>query len=119
MARWTVTITGKGVRKASVEKLAMKLREEFGEGCGIHVQDATPPEGRAARYAEATGKVYEAKSELEALRDELQEWYDNLPENFQNGEKGEQLQEAIDKLTEQCDALENVEGDEVSFPSMY
>lgn len=119
MATWQVTISGKGLRQASIEKLAEKMLEQFGEKASIRVQDATPPESRADRYAEATGKVGEARSELEALRDELQEWYDNLPENFQNGEKGEQLQESIDKLTEHCDALENIEGEEVSFPSMY
>lgn len=119
MATWKVTVSGKGVRQASVEKLAEKMREQFGDGANVRVQDATPPASRADRFAEATGMIGEARSELESLRDELQEWYDNLPENFQNGSKGEELQEAIDALDNLVSEAENLEGSDVTFPAMY
>lgn len=121
MARWEVTISGKGVRKASVEKLAAKMKEEFGEDVSIHVTDASPPESRSDRLSAALGDVSGARSEVESLRDELQEWYDNLPENFQNGDKGSELTEAIGSLEEIMSGMEDIEGrdGDVSFPTMY
>lgn len=119
MARWTVTISGKGVRKDTVQKLADSLREKYGEGASITVTDATPPESRGDRFASAQGDVSQAQLEFESLRDELQEWYDNLPETFQGGDKGSQLEEAISSLEELIDACDSIGGTEVSFPGMY
>jgi len=119
MACWQVTVTGKGVRKASVEKLVEKMKADFGDGVSVCVRDATPPESRADRFSAAMSDISDARSLLEELRDELQEWFDNLPENFQNGDKGNELQEAIDNLESIIGDAENLEGSDVSFPTMY
>jgi len=79
MARWQLTISGSGVRKASVEKLAKKMQDEFGKDTSISVTDATPPESRSDRFSSAMSLVGDARSEVEELRDELQNWLDGLP----------------------------------------
>lgn len=121
MANWKITISGKNIRKETVEKLANNLKDKFGDNTSIHVTDNTPPESRQARLSQALGQVEDAMSEVESLKEELQEWYDNLPEAFQNGEKGEQLQTAIDALEEITNQLEDVSGKDgdVEFPGMY
>lgn len=119
VAHWKISISGKGIRRASVEKLASKFKEEFGDDVVINVRDDTPPESRSDRFRAAMDEVENARSECESLRDELQEWYDNLPEAFQSGDKGDQLQSAIDELEAVMDTLEDVSGQEVDFPSMY
>lgn len=118
MASWKVTITGKGLRRAAVDKLVEKMKSEFGEGATVQVQDATPPESRAERFSAATGLVGEARSEAETLRDELQEWKDNIPENMQSGSKADELDEAISSLEEFISGAEDLEGFDVSFPGM-
>jgi hypothetical protein len=118
MARWSIIVSGKNIRKATVEKLVKTLETEFGEGASVSVSDAKLPETRADRFGAAISQIEDGKSELEGLRDELQEWYDNLPENFQNGEKGQQLQESITNLETAIDELENVIGTDVTFPAM-
>lgn len=118
MARWQVTISGKGIRKATVEKLAEAFKEQYGASCSVHVADATPPESRQDRLEVAMGSVSDAAAEVESLKDELQEWFDNLPENFQQGDKGQELEEAISQLDDLQSNLENCES-EVTFPSMY
>ncbi len=118
MARWQITISGKGLRKTSVEKLAEKMKADF-DGADVFVRDATPPESRADRFSDAQSQVSDAKSEFESLRDELQEWYDGLPENLQQGHKADELQSAIDQLEEVINQAEDVEGASVDFPSMY
>lgn len=119
MANWKVKIVGKNIRKTSVESLANKMKEQFGEGASISVSDDTPPESRADRFSEAQVLIVDAKSEMENLRDELQEWYDNLPESFQSGDKGDSLNEAISNLEEAISSLEQAEGVDVEFPGMY
>ena len=119
MARWQVTISGKGIRKASVEKLVKKLEEEFGEDASVSCKDATPPESRADRFAAAVNSISDGRGEIECLRDELQDWFDNLPENFQNGDKGNEIQEGIGNLETMASSLEEAEGTDVNFPGMY
>ena len=119
MARWQLTISGKGVRKASVEKLAEKMRAEFGEGVSVHAVDATPPESRADRFSVAVNLAGDAKNEIESLREELQEWRDGLPENLQNGSKADELDSAISELEDLASVLEDAEGRDVTFPGMY
>ena len=119
MATWKITINGKGIRKASVEKLAEKLKSEFGDDAGISVVDATPPSSRSDRFQSALNDISNGRGELESLRDELQEWLDNLPENFQQGDKGQELEESISTLEDMIGELENTEGSEVNFPGMY
>lgn len=119
MATWQITIRGNGIRKASVEKLAKSLKDQFGEDAGISVRDATPPASRADRYSAAQGCISEGRSEMESLRDELQDWYDNLPESFQGGEKGDALQTAISELEDAIGEAESAEGHDVEFPGMY
>lgn len=125
MARRTITVSGKGIRKDTVDKIAKAIVEKYGkddEGdnkASVSVADATPPDSRADRFSAACGLVGDAKSEFESLRDELQEWYDNLPENFQNGDKGNDLQTAIDELENLIQNAEDVESGDVSFPQMY
>jgi len=117
MATWKITITGKGLRKASVEKLIKQMESQF-DGASVSVVDATPPESRADRFAAAQNLVSDAKCDMESLHDELQDWYDNLPENFQSGEKGEQLTSAIEELENTISQLEEAETASVEFPSM-
>ncbi len=121
MAHWNITISGKNIRKETVEKLANNLKDKFGDNTSIRVTDNSPPASRADRLSQALGQVEDARSEVEALKDELQEWYDNLPEAFQGGEKGEQLQTAIDALEEITSELDTVIGKDgdVEFPGMY
>lgn len=118
MARWQITVSGKGIRKDTVDKIAQEIAKKYGEGATVHTVDATPPESRAERFSEACGKVDEAKAEFESLRDELDEWKGNLPENLQEGAKADELQEAIDALEELIDKAEEVSGGEVNFPAM-
>jgi ribosome recycling factor len=119
MAQWKIELSGKGLRKAAVEKLVKQLAPELGEGVLIRVTDNTPPESRADRFRAALAAVEDARSELESLRDELQEWYDNLPENFQQGDKGQQIEEAVSELEDAISAAEDLEGKDVTFPGMY
>jgi len=119
VARWQVTLNGKGLRKTSVEKLVEKMKAEFGEGVNVLVVDASPPESRADRFSDAIGLVSTAREEFETLRDELQEWRDGLPENLQGGSKAEELDQAISDLEDAVQDAENLEGKDVTFPGMY
>ena len=118
MAVWKITISGKGVRQATVDKLAETYREKFGEDVSISVVDASPPESRAERFSDAMSSVSDARSQCEELRDEMQDWYDSIPENLQSGSKAEEVQETIDNLENVIGELEDIEGSDVSFPSM-
>ena len=118
MACWKVTITGKNLRKASVEKLVAKLQSEF-DGASVTCTDATPPESRADRFANALSLVSDAKSEVESLRDELQEWHDGLPDNLQSGSKADELDSAVSELEDLYSLLEDAEGRDVTFPGMH
>lgn len=118
MARWTVTISGKGIRKDAVEKLAKSLQDKYGEGALVRVENTSPPEGRAERFSKALDLVSEARYEFEQLRDEMQDWYDSIPENLQQGDKAAQVETAREALEECVEEAENLEGKEVEFPSM-
>lgn len=120
MASWKITVTGKGVQKRQVEAVLKALKEKFGDaGVSTAVEDASPPESRADRFAAAAGLLADARAEFEALRDELQEWHDNLRRTFQSGSKADEIQEAIDALDELVSEAEDLEGREVSFRGMY
>lgn len=120
MAHWKITISGKGIRRDGVEKLAESLKAKYlGEDVHINVTDNTPPESRPDRFEAAKSLIEDAKSAMEELKDELQEWYDNLPEGFQNGEKGEALQAAIDSLNDVGTNLDNACDIDVEFPGMF
>ncbi len=119
MARWKVTISGKGVKKASVDALVAKVRDKFGEKVSVSVEDASPPESRADRFSEAVGLISDAVSELEGLRDELQEWKDGMPENLQSGSKAEEIDQAISDLEDIISEGEDLAGRDVTFPGMY
>ncbi len=118
MARWEITVSGKGIRKAGIEKLAAKLKEEYGEGAVVGVVDATQPESRAERFSTAQSLISDARCEMESLRDELQEWLDTIPENLQSGDKYQQIETSIASLEDIIGELENQEGADVEFPSM-
>jgi hypothetical protein len=119
MANWNINISGKNIRKASVEKLANLLKEEFGEGSFVRVTDSTPPESRSERFSSAMEQISDARTEIECLRDELQDWLDNLPENLQSGMKADELQEAIDTLEEISGEIDSIENADLIFPGMY
>lgn len=119
MARWTLTVSGKGVRGETVRKLGEKMKEHFGEGVSITLADATPPEGRAERFSAATSLINDARSEIESLRDELQVWKDGLPENLQDGAKAGELDDAISTLEDMVSNLEEQEVQDVTFPGMF
>lgn len=74
---------------------------------------------RADRFSDAQSKINDAKSVFEELRDELQNWHDNLPENLQSSQKADDLDSAISELDNAISSCEEVEGIEVSFPSMF
>lgn len=119
MSNWRIDISGKGIRKASVEKLIEKLRSSLGNGVSINVTNSKPPESRAERLADAMSLVSDARFDVEGLRDELQVWRDNLPENMQSGSKADELDSAIGELDEIMDWMDALEGSDVSFPGMY
>ena len=119
MSSWSVNVAGKGIRRASVDKLAKSLREEFGDDALIVIHDSSPPESRADRLQFALDKVADARAEIEVLKEELEEWLENLPENFADGEKGDALREAIDGLDSMVSDLESIEGNSVDFPSAF
>jgi uncharacterized phage infection (PIP) family protein YhgE len=119
MAMWNIRVSGKGIRRDAVEKIAQAVAAKFGEAATINVTDATPPTSRGDRYSAAQGQIEEGKAEMESLRDELQDWYDNLPEAFQNAEKGEQLQAAIEELETAIGEAEEASQHDVEFPGMY
>lgn len=118
MATYTITVSSKGLRETSVNKLVESLKSTF-DGASVSVSKYEQPESRADRLSEAEGKVQDAMSEVECLKDELQEWYDNLPENFQQGDKGSQLEYAISNLDSLYSDLENADFGNVEFPSMF
>lgn len=119
MANWKIEISGKGIRRDQIRKIVDATKEKFGEVVQTSIQDNTPPESRADRFANAMSLVDDAKCEVEALRDELQEWYDNLPENFQQGDKGQQLEEAISNLDEVANNCDSVDTGNIEFPGMF
>ncbi len=121
MARWKIMVSGKGIRRDTVDKIVKAITDKFGgeEKVSVAVTDATPPESRADRFSEAQGDIGEAKGEIESLRDELQERLDNMPENLQQGSKAGEIQEAIDNLETVIQNLEDAESCDVSFPGMY
>lgn len=121
MARWRITVSGKGVRRDTVDKIAAKIVEKYGgeDKVSVTVEDASHPESRADRFQEAISLVSDAKSEFESLRDELQEWYESIPENLQAGGKADEVQSAIDELESIISSAEDLEGQDVSFPGMY
>lgn len=119
MARFIITLKGKGIRKAGVTKLVEKLKSEYGEEVSVSVQNKELPKSRAEEFAEAQGHLSDAKSIGEDLRDQLQEVLDGMPENLQQGTKAEERQAAIDALEEFVQHCEDAEGVDVSFPGMY
>jgi len=74
---------------------------------------------RRKRLEEALSDLSDCMSEVECLRDELQEWLDNMPENLQGGAKADELENAISQLDEIYEKLEEAQGEEVEFPSMF
>jgi predicted RNase H-like nuclease (RuvC/YqgF family) len=118
VAQFVITISGKGIREATVRKLVEQLQDKYGDGANVTVHKNEPPESRADRYADATGKIEEGRAEMESLRDELQEWRDNLPENLSGGSKAEELDGAITALEEAIDKANEAAESEVSFPAM-
>jgi hypothetical protein len=119
MANWNISVRGKGIRKASVERLAALVKGEFGDDCTVYVTDNTPPESRADRFQAALGMVSDGRAEIESLRDELQEWFDNLSEGLQQTEKAQTLESSIGELEDIISTLEDAEGRDVEFPGMY
>ena len=114
-----ITVDQKGARVDTIEKIIEEhIRSKYPQAT-ISVVRKNTPETRQARYDEVMGMLSDAHNELEALRDELQEWYDSIPENLQSGGKADEIQEAIDTLENQISSLEDAEGEEVTFPSMY
>lgn len=119
MSMFRVTISGKGLQRSSVEKMAKSFQDKFGPETNISVDVVKNPTSRSARFEQAMQQIENAEAEIESLKDELQEWYDNLPENFQNGDKGETIQTAIDELDTIVSELNDLSGREVEFPGMY
>lgn len=118
MAVWQVTVSGKGIRQDTVDKITRALLDKYGEKATVTVKDATPPASRPERFAAAMGRASDARSECEELHSELEEWKDNLPENLQEGSKADEIDEALAQLDEVIQNLQAAEDAEVSFPSM-
>jgi len=118
MANWKIEITGKNIRRVSVDKFVESLKERF-ENSSIRVSDNTPPESRAERFAAALSQIEEAKTEIESLKEELENWKDNLPENLQDGDKAQELDETISELEEIISEAEELASKEVNFPAMF
>lgn len=118
MSRWRIEVQGKGLRKASVEKVLKRLQDEL-KDCTVSVTDASPPESRADRFEAAKTLVEEAKYEFEELYSELESWFEGMPENLQAGQKGEELEAAISELSDVINTAEELADCEVNFPSMY
>lgn len=116
--RVLITVSQKGARFDTIDKLVKDALSKKFPDADISVQRKETPESRSERWAEAQSLVADAKAEAEDLRDEMQNWYGSLPENLQNGSKADEIQTAIDALEDIISSLENAET-EVDFPAMY
>lgn len=95
-----------------------KVLQQLGTDVPFAVEKIEQSPSRADRFSNSIGDVADARSEMESLRDELQEWKDNLPESLQSGSKADELDDAIRELEDVISKMEEVEGSDVSFPSM-
>ena len=114
MAKYTLTATVDFHRVDSLKKM---LKEIFGAEA-FAVEKLEGPGTREKRFTEAMGKVEDAISEIQELKGEMDDWLESIPENLKEGEKAGEIQECIDALDELISSLENVQGTDVSFPSM-
>ena len=113
MAKYKIIVYVEGSR---IDAVVKKAKEAFGEDATVRKSDLS--KSRADRLADIRGEIENAASDVDELNGEMQEWLDSLPENLQGGDKASELQEAIDALEALKDELENVNFDDVSFPSM-
>lgn len=60
---------------------------------------------------DATGKVDEAKQEIESIRDDVEEKYESLSEKAQEGDKGQELSQSKDTLDDIIGDLDTVVSD--------
>lgn len=119
MANWLIRISGKGVRQATVEKIAKALEEKYKDGATIVVTDVTPPESRVDRFANVVSALEDCYADVEVLKSELEDWLGNLPENLQDGDKAQELEAAIEALGEMADEIETAKDREVEFPAAF
>ena len=120
MARYTITISSKGIRRDTIDRMAHDFNAKYGEkGASITVKDTSPPTSRPHRLEAIQNAISEIKGDVDELRDEIQEWLDNLPENLQSSSKADDLQECIENLDEIGDNLDNAASGEVSFPNAF
>lgn len=118
MARFRITISGKGLRRETIKKLTDEFAKKYGDGASVSVEDATPPTSRADRFSAVQSLIGDARAECEEIKDELEQWKDNLPDNLQDSEKAQQLDDAISELDTIVSNLEDAEGASVEFPGM-
>lgn len=114
MARYKVIIMVDGSRLPTIQKEA----EAAFKGDVLSVQKVDLSKSRADRLKDISDTVSGSIADVEELKDELQEWIDSMPEGLQSSDKASELEEAIQALDEIKDALESVDFDSVSFPSM-
>jgi predicted nucleic acid-binding Zn-ribbon protein len=118
VATFKITISGKGLQSAAVEKLADQFKKTR-KDVSVTLSKVKESNSRNDRFAEAIGMVSDAKSEFENLRDELSDWKEGLPENLQQSPKADELDSAISELEDAISTAEDLESKEVSFPGMY
>jgi hypothetical protein len=111
MARFTITICGKGIRIETLKRLLEKYNPMI-----IKYDDQM---SRAERLSEAENLMQQALSIVEELKDEMQNWYDSMPENLQSSDKGSQVEEATHALEELYGCIEQCDFSSVEFPGMY
>jgi len=115
MPNYKITLT---VPAARIDMVRKMCQSAFGKDVSAQVTKIEQQPSRGERLADAEGWVADAKNVVTELRDEMESWRDNMPETLRGGPKMDEIEECISALEEVESALDGVDFDGVSFPSM-
>lgn len=115
MPRYKIVINVDGSRIDAVKKACLSA---FGKDISAQVAKIETQPSRADRLTAAADLVEEAKNIVEELKGEMEEWKDNMPESLQGGDKAADIDECVSALEELEHNMDDIQFDDVSFPSM-
>lgn len=115
MPKYKIVINVDGARIDAVRKACQSA---FGQDISAQIAKIEKEPSRADRLTAAADLVEEAKGVVEDLKSEMEEWQDNMPESLQSGPKADEISECIDALEELERNMDDIQFDDVSFPSM-